>query len=131
MPKPCSAVACPALLKRLAGAAIFLLLTSAWGWAQESVSGTSAASVDEAFLTFHQALSAAANDLLASAQRPPEMVRPQLDASPGSDPGFVSAPHAEGKTGQKIQLQKAVERVRRANNSPILQRSTWALANHA
>ena len=69
MPKPCSAVACPALLKRLAGAAIFLLLTSAWGWAQESVSGTSATSVDGAFLTFHQALSATANDLLARKEK--------------------------------------------------------------
>jgi soluble lytic murein transglycosylase-like protein len=95
----------------LAGAAIFLLLTSAWGWAQESISGTSAASVDEAFLTFHQALSATANDLLASAQRPTEAVRPQLDASLSSDPEFVSALRPEGKTGQNIQLQKAVQRV--------------------
>lgn len=111
MPKPCSSVACPALLKRLAGAAIFLLLTSAWGWAQESVSGTSVASVDEAFLTFHQALSATANDLLANAQRPTGMVRAQLDASLGSEPWFVSTLRTEGKTRQNLQLQKAVERV--------------------
>jgi soluble lytic murein transglycosylase-like protein len=111
MPKPCSAVACTALFKRLAGAAIFLLLTSAWGWAQESVSGASAASVDGAFLTFHQALSATVNDLLASAQRPTEVVRPQLDASLSSDPEFVSALRPEGKTGQNTQLQKAVQRV--------------------
>ncbi|MBI3476378.1 MAG: lytic transglycosylase domain-containing protein [Acidobacteria bacterium] len=111
MPKPCSAVACPALLKRLAGAAIFLLLTSAWGWAQESVSRTSAASVDEAFLTFHQVMSVTATDLLASAQRPTEAVRPQLEASLSSDPEFVSALRPEGKTGQNIQLQKAVQRV--------------------
>jgi soluble lytic murein transglycosylase-like protein len=95
----------------LAGAAIFLLLTSAWGWAQESVSGTSAASVDEAFLTFHQALSATANDLLANAQRPTGMVRAQLDASLGSEPWFVSTLRTEGKTRQNLQLQKAVERV--------------------
>ena len=111
-PKRCSAVACPALFKRLASATIFLLLTSPWGWAQEPVSGTSPTSVDEVFLTFHQALSATANDLLASAQRPAEVVRPQLDASPSSDPRFVSALRTEGKTGRNIQLQKAVERVR-------------------
>jgi soluble lytic murein transglycosylase-like protein len=106
----------------LAGAAIFLLLTSAWGWAQESVSGTSAASVDEAFLTFHQALSATANDLLANAQRPTGMVRAQLDASLGSEPWFVSTLRTEGKTRQNLQLQKAVERVQglRPMLEPIL-----------
>lgn len=112
MSKSCSAVVSTALLKRWAGAAIFLLLTCAWGWAQESVSGTSATSVDEAFLTFHQVLSVTANGLLASAQRPTEAVRPQLDASLGSDPGFVSDLRTEAKTRQNIQLQKAVERVR-------------------
>jgi soluble lytic murein transglycosylase-like protein len=96
----------------LTSATIFLLLTSPWGWAQESVSRTSVGSVDEAFVTFHEALSATANDLLASAQRPTEMVRPQLDASLGSDPGFVSDLRTEAKTRQNIQLQKAVERVR-------------------
>ncbi|HZP63384.1 MAG TPA: lytic transglycosylase domain-containing protein [Terriglobales bacterium] len=111
MPKPCSALAWPTLFKVLTSATV-LLLTSPWAWTQESVSRTSVGSVDEAFVTFHEALSATANDLLASAQRPTEMVRPQLDAPLGSDPGFVSDLRTEAKTRQNIQLQKAVERVR-------------------
>jgi membrane-bound lytic murein transglycosylase D len=54
----------------LRGATILLLLTSPLGWAQESASWASAASVDETFSAFHQALSSTASDLLASAQRP-------------------------------------------------------------
>jgi soluble lytic murein transglycosylase-like protein len=88
-----------------------LLLTSPWGWAQAPVSGTSPTSVDEAFSTFHQALSATANDLLASARRPMETVRPHFDASQGSEPGLVSTLPTVAKAGQNTQLQKAIERV--------------------
>ena len=97
--------------KALTSAIVLLLSITVSTWAQNNGSGASAASVDQAFSTFHQALSATANDLLASAQRPIEMVHPQLDPSLGSDPEIVSAPRAEGKTGQNLQLQKAVERV--------------------
>jgi soluble lytic murein transglycosylase-like protein len=89
-----------------------LLSMSTATWAQQSGFKASAASVDEAFSTFHQALSSTANDLLASAQRPIEMVRPRLDALPGSAPGFVPALRAERGKSPNIQLQKAVERVR-------------------
>ena len=95
----------------LAGAMLVLLSMSAAVWAQGSNSRAPAGSVDEAFSTFHQELSATANDLLASAQRPMEMMRPQLDASPGSDAGFVSVLGAERKTDPNVQLQKAVARV--------------------
>ena len=101
----------PARLKALAGIIVLLQSMSAGAWAQESVPGTSAASVDETFSAFYQALCVTANDLLASAQRPLEMVRPPVDASLGSDPTFVSVLRALGKTGQNFQLQKAVERV--------------------
>ena len=103
--------ATPALFKVLASSMVLSLSMSAGAWGQESGFHASAASVDEAFSTFHQALSATANDLLASAQRPTEMVRPQLDVSLGSDPEIVSALRTEGKTGQNLQLHKAVERV--------------------
>ena len=69
MPRPCSIAAWPALFNVLKGATV-LLLISPWGWAQESVSRASGASVDETFSAFHQALSATASDLLASAPRP-------------------------------------------------------------
>jgi len=52
----------------LKGATV-LLLISPWGWAQESASRASAASVNETFSAFHQALCATASDLLASAPR--------------------------------------------------------------
>jgi hypothetical protein len=114
MPKQSAILVRPvklALLKALASATVFLLSMSAGTWAQQSDFRASAASVDETFSALQQALSATANDLLAKAQRPPEMVRPQFDTSLGSDPGFVSALRTEGKTGQNISLQKAVERV--------------------
>src|SRR5581483_3906919 len=103
--------AAPTFLKALASTIFLWLSMSTGALGQQSGLHASAVSVDEAFATFHQALSATANDLLASAQRPIEMVRPPTDASPRSDIGFVSAPRAEGKTGQNTQLQKAVERV--------------------
>lgn len=101
----------PALFKVLASIMVLLLFMSTGAWAQQSGFRASAASVDETFSALHQALSATANDLLAGVQRPPEMMRPQMDASQGSDPGFVSALRTEGKTARNIQLQKAVERV--------------------
>jgi len=97
--------------KALTSAIVLLLSITVSTWAQNNGSGASTASVDQAFSTFHQALSATANDLLASAQRPIEMVHPQLDASLGSDLGFVSGLRTDGKTGRNTQLQKAVERV--------------------
>ena len=103
--------ATPARLTVLAGIIVVAMSMSAGARAQESDSRASGASVDETFSAFHQELSATANDLLASAQRPIEMVRPQLDASPGSDPGFVSVLGAERKTDPNVQLQKAVARV--------------------
>jgi soluble lytic murein transglycosylase-like protein len=100
-----------ATFKVLASTTLLLLSISAGAWAQGSGYRASATSVDETFSAFHQALSAAANGFLTSAQRPAEMVRPQLDSSPGPDTGFVSALRAEVKAGRSIQLQKAVERV--------------------
>ena len=100
-----------ALLKALVNKMLLLVSMSAGVWAQGPNSRASAGSVDEAFSTLHQELSATANDLLASAQRPMEMVRPQLDASPGSDLGFVSALRVEKRAGPNIQFKKAVERV--------------------
>ena len=100
-----------ALFKVLASTMLLLPSLSAGVWAQRSNPRTLAGSVDEAFSTFHQALSTTANDLLASAQRPMEMVRPQSDASPGSDPGFVSALRADKRAGRNIQFEQAVERV--------------------
>ena len=99
------------LFKALAGTMVLSLSMSAGAWAQDSGSRASAALVDETFSAFHQALSATANDLLASAQRQTETVRPQLDASLGSDASFDSVLATEGKTGQNIQFEKAVERV--------------------
>jgi hypothetical protein len=101
--------ATPVLFKALASTTVLLLSMSAR--AQEPRLETSTAAVDNAFSAFHQALSATANDLLASAQRPPEIVRPQFDVSPGSVPGFVSTLRVEGGTGPTIQLQKAIGRV--------------------
>jgi len=99
------------LLKALASTMVLLLSMSVGILAQDSGSGTSVVSVDETFSAFHRALSATANDLIANAQRPTGMVRPQFDASQGSQPWFVSTLHTEGKTRQNLQLQKAVERV--------------------
>jgi soluble lytic murein transglycosylase-like protein len=104
--------ATPTLLRVLASIVVLLLSLPAAAWAQDPGLGSPTTSADEAFSPFHQALSAAANGLLASAQSPTEMVRPQLDASLGSDPGFVSGPRAAGKTRQDIPSQKAVERVK-------------------
>jgi soluble lytic murein transglycosylase-like protein len=70
MPKPSSTPAWPALFKVLKSATVLLLLTSPLGWAQESASRASAASADETFSAFYQAVSATASDLLASAQHP-------------------------------------------------------------
>jgi soluble lytic murein transglycosylase-like protein len=109
----------PALFKVLASIMVLLLFMSTGAWAQQSGFRASAASVDETFSALHQALSATANDLLAKAQRPPEMIRPQFDTSRGSDPAFVSALRAEGKTGQNIQLQNAVARLQRLR--PVLE----------
>jgi soluble lytic murein transglycosylase-like protein len=114
MPNQSTALVRPAsaaLFKMLASIMVLLLSTSTGAWGQESGFQASTASADETFSALHQALRATANNLLANAQRPPETVRPQMDASPSSDPRFVSALRAEGKTGQNIQLQKAVERV--------------------
>jgi membrane-bound lytic murein transglycosylase B len=56
-----------AVFKVLASTTVLLLSMSAGAWGQESCLQASAASVDEAFSTFHQALSATANELLADA----------------------------------------------------------------
>ena len=124
MSKLSTTVAWRALFKMLASTMFLWLSMSAGVWAQGSNSRASAGSVDEAFSTFHQALSATANDLLASAQRPMEMVRPQFDASPGSDPGFVSVLRAERKAGPNFQFEKAVKRVQglRPVLEPILRK---------
>ena len=114
MPKQSTALvrpATPALFKALASTTLLLLSISAQAWGQESGFRASAASVDETFSALHQVLSTTANDLLASAQRPTEMVRPRHDPSLGSDPGFVSALRSEGRPRPNIQLHKAVERV--------------------
>jgi soluble lytic murein transglycosylase-like protein len=114
MPKQSTTLVRPATLtifKVLASTTVLLLSLSAGARGQQSGSQESAASVDEAFSTFHQALSATANGLLASAQRPTEMVRPQFDASLGSDPRFVSVLSVERKAGPNAQFEKAVERV--------------------
>jgi soluble lytic murein transglycosylase-like protein len=110
----------PAFLKALASAAVLLLSVSAGAWAQVSDSRAPSSSVDEAFSTYQQALSATANDLLGKIQRPQDMARPEVEASLGSDPGFVSALRVEGTTGQNIQWQKAIERVQRLR--PMLER---------
>jgi soluble lytic murein transglycosylase-like protein len=114
MPKPSTTLVrpvAPAFFKVLASTTVLLLSISAGAWSQESGFRASGASVDETFSAFHQALSATANDLLTKAQRPPERVRPQFDASLGSEAGIVAALRAEGKTESNIQSQKAVERV--------------------
>ena len=111
MSKSSTTLAGRALLKVLASTMLLLVSMSAGVWAQGPNSQASAGSVDQAFSTFHQALNATANDLLASAQRPMEMVHSQFDVSRGSDSGFVSVLRAERKTGPNAQFEKAVERV--------------------
>jgi soluble lytic murein transglycosylase-like protein len=102
-----------ALFKVLASIMVLLPSMSTGARAQPSGFPPSAASVDETFSVLHQALNATANDLLAKAQHLPEMIRPQFDTSLTAAPEFVSALRTEGKTGQNIPLQKAVERVQR------------------
>ncbi len=108
-----------ALFNVLASTMLLLVSMSAGVRAQVTNSRVSAGSVDEAFSTFHQALSATANDLLASAQRPTEVVSRQLDASPGSGPGFVSAQRSGRKASPTIQFERAVERVQELQ--PVLE----------
>jgi membrane-bound lytic murein transglycosylase B len=114
MPKQSTNLVRPAtaaLFKVLASIMVLLPSMSTGAWAQQSGFRPSAASVDETFSALHQALSATANDLLAKAQHPPEMIRPQFDTSLTAAPEFVSARRADRKTGPNIPLQKDVERV--------------------
>ncbi len=99
-------------LSVLVGTAVLLLPVSVRVWAQELSSGTSVALVDEAFSAFHQALSATANDLLASAQRPPRAERPSSNSTLGSESGFVlDELPMDGQAARSVRPRQAVARV--------------------
>jgi len=99
--------------------ALFLLLMSSWGWAQESASPASAASVDERFSAFHQGLNAMASDLLTNAQRPVPTEHSSTDSVLGSG---LSKPDAGGQVVSSVQQLRAVERMRKLQSmfEPIL-----------
>jgi soluble lytic murein transglycosylase-like protein len=100
------------VLRVLAITTVLLLSTSVWTWAQNADSGTST-SVDETFSVFHQALSATANDLLASAQRPLGVDRLSSISIRTSAAGFsLNELQEDGQSAPRIRLQEAVERVR-------------------
>jgi soluble lytic murein transglycosylase-like protein len=101
------------VLRVLASTTVLLLSTSVWTWAQNADSGTSTASVDETFSVVYQALSATANDLLASAQRPLGVERPSSISIRTSAAGFsLNELQEDGQAAPRIRLQEAVERVR-------------------
>jgi hypothetical protein len=103
----------PALLviRVLAGTLVLGLSMTTIVWAQESGSGWSSASVEESFFAFHQALSATANDLLASAQRPHAALHPDSGSpSPGGrTTGIVS--QGEPRTERRSRVQQSLLRV--------------------
>jgi len=95
----------------LTSAAIVLLVTSPWGWAQESVFGGSAVSVDETFSTFRQARNTTVNEFLASTQRPLGAEHPASDSPLSSG---LSKPDREGQVVRSVQLRgAAAERVQK------------------
>lgn len=104
--------------KALASALILGLSMTATVHAQEL---GSAASVDQSFSAFHETLSATANDLLASAQRPPAR-RSDSDVSGASDLPAGLGPQAEQRTVGSIRLQQVLQRVKslRPALEPIL-----------
>ena len=118
MPKPRTTLAWPALFKMVTSALVLLLMSS-WGWAQESASPASAASVDERFSAFHRGLNATASDLLTNAQRPVPAEHSSTDSVLG--PG-LSKPDEGGQVVGSVQQLRAVERVRNLQSmfEPIL-----------
>ncbi len=118
MPKPRTTLAWPALFKMVTSALVLLLMSS-WGWAQESVSQASAASVDERFSAFHQGLNATASDLLTNAQRPVPVEHSSEDSLLSSG---LSKPDKGGQVVGSVQQLRAVERVRNLQSmfAPIL-----------
>ena len=108
--------------KLLANASVIGLLLVATSWSQETGSTGSVASVDQSFTALNQALSATANDLLASAQRPG--LPPPSDRSLQSvsrrlfdlDSSVASEPAGN------VHLRQAIERVQalRPAIEPIL-----------
>ena len=104
--------ATPAIFKVLVSTTVLLLSMSAGAWGQELGSGTSVVSVDEAFSALHQALSATANDLLASGQRPLGIERPSPNSTLASASAFnMDEPREAGQTVRSVRLQQAVARV--------------------
>jgi soluble lytic murein transglycosylase-like protein len=101
--------------------AFVLLLMSSWGWAQESVSQASAASVDERFFAFHQGLNATASDVLANAQRPVPVEPSSEDSLLNSS---LSEPNEKAQVVGSVQQLRAVERVRNLQSmfEPILRK---------
>ena len=118
MPKPSTTLAWPALFKMVASALVLLLMSS-WGWAQESVSLASAASVDERFSAFHQSLNTTATDLLTHAQRPVPVEHSSEDSLLNSG---LSKPDEGAQVVGSVQQLRAVERVQKLQSlfEPIL-----------
>lgn len=100
-----------------------VLLASTWTWAQDSGPGTSTVKVDAAFSSLHQALSATANDLLASAQRPLHAEHTSSNSNLGSEATFgLDVLQGDARTARSLRLEQAVERVQalRPAFEPIL-----------
>ncbi len=110
-----------AVPRMLASVLVLWLPFTASARAQESDSSRAAASVDESFAAFHQALSATANELLARAQRPPAT---RSDSGAPAAPGLTAdlVPPVEQQTRASIRLQQVLQRVQalRPTLEPIL-----------
>src|SRR5712691_8691424 len=100
------------LVRALASMIVLLLSTAAWTWAQEFPAATSTASADETFSVFHQALSATASDLVASAQRPLGVERRSSISIRTSAGLGLDELQEDGQAAPRIRLQEALERER-------------------
>ena len=108
-----------AAAKVVTSALVLTLSIAASARAQE----VAAASVDDSFSAFHQALSARANDLLARAQRPVGPLRQDSDMPSASELTSNSFRESGIQTGRSLRLQQTLERVQQLRPllEPILQ----------
>lgn len=111
MPDPSSIFGLLSQRKILVLASALGLIMTVTAWAQETRPSGSSVSVDESFAAFHQALSATANDLLASAQRPG--LAPPSDRSLQTVSGrpFNLDSPVSSQPEANVHLRQAIERV--------------------
>jgi membrane-bound lytic murein transglycosylase B len=104
---------------------LFLLLLAAPAWTQTARYSVPAASVEDAFSAYHQALNGAADNLLAAApRRAPEAPKPApAPVAPSPDSDALHQFSARYWDGQDNNVRRAVERLAllRPTLDPILQ----------